>query len=112
MVDFGKVLDFGSSRQSGTEYKNALLKKSILMHLADNSGVTIAELAKELNVSIPTVTKLLADLKEEGYLEDNGKIETAGGRRPNIFGLASDALYVVGVDVQRKQMEMVLKSGI
>ncbi len=108
MVDFSKVLDFGSSRQSGTEYKNALLKKSILMHLADNSGVTIAELAKELNVSIPTVTKLLADLKEEGYLEDNVKIETAGGRRPNIFGLASDALYVVGVDVQRKQMEMVL----
>lgn len=108
MIDFSNVLKFGNLRQSGTEYKNNLLKKGILVHLADNSGVTIAELAKELNVSVPTVTKLLADLKEEGYLEDNGKIETAGGRRPNVFGLASDVCYTVGVDVRRKRMEIVL----
>lgn len=108
MVDFSDVLKFGNDRGSGTEYKNGLLKKNILVHLASNGGVTIAELAKELNISVPTVTKLLMELKEEGYLEDNGKIETAGGRRPNIFGLSSEALYFVGVDVRRRRIDIVL----
>lgn len=48
------------------------------------------------------------DLKEDGYLEDNGKIETAGGRRPNVFGLAADALYFLGVDVRRRRIEIIL----
>lgn len=86
------------------------MKKSILVHLAEHGGVTIAELAKGLNISVPTVTKLLTDLKEDGYLEDNGKIETAGGRRPNVFGLAPDVLYFVGVEVRRRRLEMVLMS--
>lgn len=108
MVDFSNVLKFGCDKSSGTEYKNGLLKRSILVQLATFGGVTIAELAKGLNVSVPTVTKLLMELKEEGYLEDNGKIETAGGRRPNVFGLAADALYFVGVEVRRRRIEIVL----
>lgn len=108
MIDFSDVLNFGSDKSSGTEYKNGLLKKNILVQLAENGGVTIAELAKVLNISVPTATKLLMDLKEEGFLEDNGKIETAGGRRPNIFGLAPGALYFLGVDVRRRRIEIVL----
>ena len=72
MVDFSNVLKFGSDKSSGTEYKNGLLKKNILVQLSASGGVTIAELAKGLNVSVPTVTKLLSDLREDGYLEDNG----------------------------------------
>ena len=86
MVDFSNVLKFGGDRSSGAEYKNSLLKKSILAFLAGNEEATIAELSGKLNISIPTVTKLVAELKEEGYLMDHGKIETAGGRRPNVFG--------------------------
>ena len=108
MVDFSDVLKFGSDKSSGTEYKNGLLKKNILVQLAENGGVTIADLAKSLNISVPTATKLLMDLKDDGYLEDNGKIETAGGRRPNRFGLAPTALYFLGVDVRRRRIEIVL----
>ena len=107
-MDFDEVLKFGSDKGSGTEYRNGLLKKSILVYIASQGGVTIAELAKELAISVPTVTKLLMELKEDGYLEDNGKIETAGGRRPNIFGLAPDALYFMGVDVRRRRIDIVL----
>ena len=102
MVDLSRILKFGSNKTSGTEYKNALLKKNILVHLAGNCEVTIADLAKELNISVPTATKLLQDLKDDGYLEDNGKIETAGGRRPNvlvsllIFFILSGLIFVEG----------------
>lgn len=108
MIDFSDVLRFGNDKSSGTEYKNVLLKKSILVYLAENDAMTIAELAKGLNISVPTVTKLLTDLMAEGYLEDNGKIETSGGRRPNVFVLSHDIFYFMGVDVRRRRIEIVL----
>ena len=108
MVDFDSVLKFSGDKNSGAEYKNSLLKKSILAFLARTEGATIADLSGKLNISIPTVTKLVAELKEEGYLIDHGKIETAGGRRPNVFGLSADAFYFLGVDVRRRRLEFVL----
>ena len=37
---------------------------------------------------------------DEGYLADLGKQESAGGRRPNVYGLNPSAGYFVGVDVE------------
>ncbi len=108
MVDFDSVLKFSGDKNSGAEYKNSLLKKSILAFLARNEGATIADLSGKLNISIPTVTKLVSELKEDGYLIDHGKIETAGGRRPSVFGLSADAFYFLGVDVRRRRLEFVL----
>lgn len=108
MVDFSSVLKFGSDKNSGAEYKNGLLKKNILAYLVTVEEATIADLSKELNISIPTATKLVSELKEDGYLTDHGKIETAGGRRPNVFGLAANAFYFLGVDVRRRRLEFVL----
>lgn len=108
MIDFSGVLKFSADKNSGTEYKNSILKKNILVYLVKFGEVTIADLSKELNVSVPSVTKLVAELKDDGYLEDNGKIETAGGRRPNVFGLAPGAFYFLGVDVRRRRLDMAL----
>lgn len=108
MVDFDSVLKFSGDKNSGAEYKNSLLKKNILAYLSAHAETTIAGLAGELNISIPTVTKLVSELKEDGYLQDHGKIETAGGRRPNVFGLAADAFYFLGVDVRRRRIDFVL----
>ena len=108
MIDFSDVLKFSSDKISGTEYKNSILKKNILIYMAKFGEVTIADLARELNVSVPSVTKLVTELKEDGYLEDNGKIETSGGRRPNVFGLAADAFYFLGVDVRRRRLDIAL----
>lgn len=108
MVDFNSVLKFGGDKNSGAEYKNSLLKKNILAYLATFEEATIADLSRELNISIPTATKLVTELKEDGYLTDHGKIETAGGRRPNVFGLCADAFYFMGVDVRRRRIEFVL----
>lgn len=42
-----------------------------------NGNNTIAELSKELNLSVPTVTKLVSELMEDGFVADFGKQETA-----------------------------------
>ena len=64
--------------------KNALLKKKIITHYIYNGSSTITDLAKELDLSVPTVTKFISEMCEEGYINDYGKLETSGGRYPKI----------------------------
>ena len=55
--------------------KNALLKKKIITHYIYNGSSTITDLAKELDLSVPTVTKFISEMCEEGYINDYGKLE-------------------------------------
>ena len=67
--------------------KNALLKKKIITHYIYNGSSTITDLAKELDLSVPTVTKFISEMCEEGYINDYGKLETSGGRYPSFIGV-------------------------
>ena len=82
--------------------KNALLKQRILGLCIIDGDFSLADLSKELGTSIPTTTKLVEELLEDGLLEELGKQGTNGGRRPSIFGLNPSAGYFVGVDIRRK----------
>lgn len=88
----------------GIAHKNNLIKRNIIAYMTVNGQCTIAELTKQLHISIPTITKLVNELVDENIVMDNGKVETPGGRRPNIFGLANSAIYFVGVDVGRDKI--------
>ena len=79
--------------------KNGFLKKKILGLCITDGDFSIADLSRELNTSIPTITKLLSELIEDGFIEDLGKQGTSGGRKPNIYGLCASAGYLVGIDI-------------
>ena len=86
---------------SNIDGKNSILKKQIISLCINEDGYSIADLSKELNTSIPTITKLVGELMDEGFLVDMGKLGTNGGRRPSIYGLNPSAGYFVGTDVQK-----------
>lgn len=81
--------------------KSALLKKKIITHYIYNGSSTITDLSKELDLSVPTVTKFISEMCEEGYINDYGKLETSGGRHPNLYGLNPESGYFIGVDIKR-----------
>lgn len=81
--------------------KNAQLKKRIITHYIYNGGSTIPDLAKELDLSIPTVTKFINEMCEDGYINDYGKLETSGGRHPSLYGLNPNSGYFIGVDIKK-----------
>lgn len=80
-------------------YKAFMLKRRIILTLATEGNCTIADLSRILKVSNPTITKLVGELMQDGYVCDLGKIETGGGRRPCAFGLVSDSGYFLGVNI-------------
>ena len=88
------------------EGKGSIMKQQILRLCVNDGDFSIAELSKELNTSIPTVTKLIGELIEDGFLEDLGKTGTSGGRRPSIFGLNQSAGYFIGADIRRHHISL------
>lgn len=85
------------------------LKRSIVRLLA-NEEKTIIELCKETEFSIPTVTKIIGELREDGVVFEKGKIDTAGGRRPVIYGINPDCAFYMGVDVKRDSVSLGLQN--
>lgn len=80
--------------------KGVSLKVEIIRFYILHGITTIAELSKELNLSVPTVTKLVSELIDDGFVADFGKQETAGGRRPNMYGIRPESGYFMGVDIR------------
>ncbi len=81
--------------------RGASLKKEILRLLVLAGTNSITDISREMNLSVPTVTKLIGELMNEGYVLDVGKQGTNGGRRPNVYGLNPDAGYFAGVDISK-----------
>jgi predicted NBD/HSP70 family sugar kinase len=94
--------------QKGVVHKNNLIKRNIVAYMAASGPSTIAELTVALHISIPTMTKLVGELVEDKLVHENGKIETTGGRRPNIYGLTSSAIYFAGVNIGRDNIQLVV----
>lgn len=81
--------------------KSAQTKKRIITHYIYNGSSTLTDLSKELDLSVPTVTKFVMEMCDEGFIIDYGKLETSGGRHPNLYGLNPESGYFVGVDIKK-----------
>lgn len=97
-MNFTKILDG----------KNSSLKQRIIGLCINDGDYSLADLSKELDTSIPTTTKLVGELVDDGLLVEIGKLGTNGGRRPSIFGLNPSAGYFVGVDIRRKFIDLAI----
>ena len=102
------IFQMKDSFLSNIDSKNSTLKKKIIRLCINEGDYSIAELSKELNSSIPTITKLVGELIDAGFLEDLGKSGTAGGRKPSIFGLNPSAGYFVGTDIQKRHVSIAI----
>jgi predicted NBD/HSP70 family sugar kinase len=77
--------------------KTDLYKRKILRELYFNNILSCADLSLKTNKSIPLTTKILSELIEEGYVIETGFAQSTGGRRPLMFSLKPDVMYVVSV---------------
>jgi predicted NBD/HSP70 family sugar kinase len=98
--------DLRNEAITGVAYKNLLLKKQILEYFSKISDATITDLSKGLNASIPKISELVVALIEDGLVKDSGKTEVGIGRRPNLYGLKSNSIFFVGVEVKKSHVNI------
>jgi predicted NBD/HSP70 family sugar kinase len=77
--------------------KQAAYKRKIIKQLYFGGSLSCAELSMLTDRSIPVTTKALNELMEQGSVVETGFATSTGGRRPVMYSLKPDIMYVVSV---------------
>jgi predicted NBD/HSP70 family sugar kinase len=92
------------------EIKSYLNKIKIIKNLYLKGPNTASEICNEVGISLPTVNALLGDLMNSGEVIKQGRAESQGGRKPDLYRLAENAFYVLSVDFSKFNMHLALYS--
>jgi N-acetylglucosamine repressor len=89
--------------------KNQIRRNRILRMLLDHGQLSLSEIAKRTGISLPMISKLVSEMKLEQLIdtEEGARVERVG-RPPIIAHLNGGAGYVVGVDLGRRNTNIVL----
>ena len=86
--------------------RNSFLKHLILENCVYDKQFTLSDLSREYDTSVPTASRIVTDLIDDGFVKEIGKMESSSGRKPVIYGLNPDAGNFVGVDVKRDHLSV------
>jgi predicted NBD/HSP70 family sugar kinase len=84
-------------------------RKRMLRLLTSKRELTITEISRELDISTPTVSKNINQLKGEGLVKEAGVSSSSGGRRPMLIKFIPDAFYSFGIEFSvERQVRIIL----
>lgn len=95
-------------QQFDTNTKNLLYKQRIIEYIITRGPETLPALARKLEVSVPTISKMVSEMCTTQLLKNYGKLEATSGRHPFLYGLDGAKYHFLGVDVTREQIYIVL----
>lgn len=98
LIDPKKSLD---QKEGVVESKNYINKIRLIKNLYSKGSNTAGEICNEVGISLPTVNSLLTDLMTSGEIIKQGRAESQGGRKPDLYRLAGDSFYVLSVDISK-----------
>lgn len=77
--------------------KNSRYKRQIQKHLYFEKELSCADLSLLTDKSLPLTTRVLNELIEDGTVVESGYAHSTGGRRPLVYSLKANMLYIVSV---------------
>ncbi|MCM0649617.1 ROK family transcriptional regulator [Clostridium swellfunianum] len=83
-------------------------KKRVINLLSKERELTKLDISRKLDISVPTVTTIVGELKEDGIVEEAGMATSTGGRKPVIIRFLPDSRYSVGIYLGRDYVRAVL----
>ncbi|MDA3891656.1 MAG: ROK family protein [Salinivirgaceae bacterium] len=96
------------SSLSGLELKTFLNKKRMIKYLYRQGMLSSADFSNILKISAPKSNAYIQELIDEGFIENKGKGESIGGRKPNTYGLKKNSVYIIGIDMGLKFLRIAL----
>ena len=98
---------FNFKSENGINGRKTHNKKKIIRHLSKyKESLAISEIAILIDLSIPICTVLIKELVKEGYLIKEVKKTSENGRRPYTYFFNKNSLYVVGVEILSKFIQL------
>ncbi|GGM33436.1 transcriptional regulator [Paraliobacillus quinghaiensis] len=95
--------------QTGSfQWMKSLNKSIILNKILNNGPISRAQIAKETNLTPPTVGSIVKELMEQEIVEESAQGTSQGGRKPTMLVINHRGFYVVGVDAGPKEIECIL----
>jgi len=76
---------------------DSILKRQIISTLYFEKSLSIVELSETLGKSVPHITKSVNELIAEGVLTEGGQARSSGGRRPQVYILTSQRMFIIAV---------------
>ena len=83
-------------------------RNNIYNFLYKHEPISIQEIAYTLNMSLPTVTQNIKELKDRDLVIETGLFESTGGRKAKAISYNSVARYAIGLDVTQNHVGIVL----
>jgi predicted NBD/HSP70 family sugar kinase len=82
----------------------AINRSAILEIIRRNSPISRTAIAERLDVSLPTVMRIVDELMEEGFVRAQGNTEWSGGRRRPLLEFSGESFVVLGIDIGGMKM--------
>ena len=98
-----KLFKYSGNQSQRVELKKTRHKKQIIHALYFNGQLSNSELSKRVKLSTPKINSLLMELMEEKLVQEMGRGNSSGGRRPNIYGLVTNGFYVAGITINTQR---------
>jgi predicted NBD/HSP70 family sugar kinase len=81
--------------------KSSSYKHKILKQLYFNAMLSSAELSSRIDLSVPLIIKMVNELITEGKALETGYAPSTGGRRPQMYSIQPDTMYLVAVSMDQ-----------
>ncbi|WP_276088218.1 ROK family protein [Pedobacter sp. JY14-1] len=80
--------------------KQLLHRYELVRHLFNAGPSSVSALCHTMDMSTPSVLKLISSLTEEGWIEKKGYGMSMGGRKPDLYGLRDRKILIVCIDIE------------
>ncbi len=83
-------------------------RNEVFRYMCRQGTVSNPDISYNLKMSLPTVTQITKELIEKGLIEENGELESTGGRRAKALSVVVNVKLAVGLDITKNHITLVL----
>lgn len=95
-------------RQGTFQWMKSVNKSMILNKIRKDGPISRAQIARETNLTPPTVSSNVKELIEQKMVEESDVGQSLGGRKPTMLVINNDAFYIIGVDAGPESIECIV----
>jgi N-acetylglucosamine repressor len=88
-----------NSITKSTHDKQLTHKFQLIKHLFNSGPCSVSNLCHTMNMSTPSILKLLTNLIDEAWIEKNGHGVSIGGRKPDLYRLKDKKILIICIDI-------------